>query len=256
MEALVRSMEWEYVAIEEQEVGGSLVVVGLPSLGMVGPVATRFLVDRLKMRVIGSVQSDALPPSGVAWQGVVTGPMQLFATEMACGLDGRCDRLLVLNSDVPVQPEEMMSLAGALARWAAQSKVGLLVSLEGYPADAHPPGDVLIASNLAGQQVARRLHGQAAHISLTGVAFALLSRANRDRIPAIGLFAPVTAEGGDAKAASLLLRVIDPLVPNIRLSPDDLGQQAEALERQLREEQERNVRAARKLQEQADRSYA
>lgn len=249
-------MEWEYVPIDETDVAGSLLVVGLPSLGMVGPVATRFLVDRLKMRVIGSVQGDALPPSGVAWQGVVTGPMQLFATEMACGLDGRCDRLLVLNSDVLIEPQQMMSLAGAITRWAAQSGVNLLVSLEGYPADApQAPGGVLVASNLSGQEVARRLQAQPVHISLTGFTFALLSRANRDRVPAIGLFAPATAEGGDAKAAALLLRVVDPLVPNVRLSPEDLGKQAEVLEHQLREERERSVRAARKLQEQVDRGY-
>src|SRR5262245_33686323 len=72
-------MDWEYVPLEDAPTKGASLLCGVPSFGMVGPVAVRFLVEHLKMRPVGGFQSDALPPTTVAWEGVVTGPIQVFA---------------------------------------------------------------------------------------------------------------------------------------------------------------------------------
>jgi predicted ATP-grasp superfamily ATP-dependent carboligase len=245
---------WEYIPLQQADVRGATLVTGLPSFGNVGIIAGRFLVEHLGLRIIAGLHNDALPPVGVAWQGVVTAPLQVFATPAAAGRDH--ERLLVLNSDIVLPTESMTPLAERLTQWAAQAGVRALVGLEGYPVE--PPAksrEVLMASSWAGEELARRLRAQAAHATLTGFNAALLVAANRVGLPAVGLFA-VTSDEEDARAAAQLLQVVQPLVPQVRLDADALLKRAEAVEHKLREDQQRHARVAQKLQEQVDRSYA
>lgn len=251
-------MDWDYVELEDADVAGALLVVGVPSAGTVGPIAASFLVEHLRMRLVGGVQSEALPPVGIVRGGLVASPIQVWASDMACGLDGRCDRLLVLKSDIPLEPEMMGPLAGFVVRWASKHRVGLIVGLEGYPAESPPPGQqgLLTASSVSAVEAAKRLRAEPIkEAALSGFNAALLVRANRERVPLIGLFAPVSKDTGDAAAATELLRVIDPLVPNIGMAPSELAKRAEAVEAQLKAERAQQERLAQRLEEQVDRGY-
>lgn len=247
-------MVWELATLEDEDFDGALVMVGMPSFGMVGQIAVRFLVEHLRMRPIGLMVSDTSPPTAVAWQGVLTGPVQLFASDMACGLDGRCDRLVVVNADVSIPMEEMMDLAGALVEWASEAKVGLLVGLEGYSPDS-PATGIVGASNIAGEATLARLKAERLHGPIIGFNAAMLSQANVARLPAVGLFAQAGAQEGDARAAAELLRIVRALVPNIDVAPAQLEKQAEALETQLRDRHAEQARAAGRLEEQISKGY-
>src|ERR1051326_3261346 len=111
-------LDWEYVPIEEIDLAGSLVVVGMPSMGMVGSIAANVLVSQLAMRLVGAWQSDDLPPVASVGDGIAASPVQVWATELVCGIDGKCDRLVVVKSDLPIAVEVMAPLATALAAWA------------------------------------------------------------------------------------------------------------------------------------------
>ncbi|MCA1812880.1 MAG: PAC2 family protein [Halobacteriales archaeon] len=243
-------MDWEYVPMEDAETRGAPMLCGVPSFGMVGPVAVRFLVEHLKMRPVGGFQSDALPPTTVAWEGVVTGPIQVFALP-----HGQAGKVLVLNSDVAIEPEAMMAVARAICDWASKAGVQMLIGLEGYGDEAEAAKDVRVASNHAGEAVARKLAATPVHATFTGFNAALLTRANRAKVPAVGLFAPVESEEEDAAAAARLLKLVSPLVHGVNLAPSDLVKKAEQVQTTLRAHKAQQAQQARRLQDQVDRGY-
>ena len=250
-------MQWEFVPIEDTDLRGALLVVGVPSVGNVGPIAAGFVAEELGLRLIGGLHNEAMTPAAVVKDGVVSSPVQVTASELACGLDGRCDKLVVLKSDVALPTETLMPLASMVSRWAKERGVGLVIGLEGYVPEANDKdAGVLIAESITGSKVASTL--QAAPVQgalLTGFNAALLVRANHDHLAAIGLFAPVETEEGDARAAARLLEVVDPLVPNIKLHPEELLRRAAEVEGQLQQVRAQQQRSEQRMQDQVQKGY-
>lgn len=248
-------MGWEFVRHDDTPLDGALLLVGMPSVGLVGPVAAGLLVDHLGMRVVGALQSPDLPPASVVRRGIVTSPVQVWASDQACGPDGACDRLLVLKSDLPLPAETLWGLADEVARWAKEERIGLVVGLEGYPAQGKgAPKGVLLASSLKGAKAAEGLGiPPLEEAMLTGFNAVLLMRANKHGVPAVGLFAPVP--GKETPAVALLHRV-DPLLPRLDLADAALAKRAEALEARLTTEVAQHADAERAMRDNVDRSYA
>lgn len=250
---------WEFVPFETADLSGSLVVVGLPSVGNVGPTAARFLAEQLPMRLLGGFQSEALPPVGVVRRGIVTSPYQAWMADEVCGPDGQCDRLVVVNGDVALPPTQLVPLAAYLAEWAKERGAKLLVSLDGFPAEEQgaPAEGLAAVANRAGADAASRLSATLVQEAvLSGFSAALLVRANRESLPAVALFARVSQKQGDAEAAVELLRCVDPLVPRIPLAPEELSKRAAALAHRMRQEREQQERTARALAERGHQGYA
>jgi predicted ATP-grasp superfamily ATP-dependent carboligase len=249
-------MAWTFVPLEPGATyEDALLVVAVPSATMIGPVAGRFLGEHLAMHIAGGFLGDLQPPVGVVRDGLITSPVQLWTTPLACGLDGRCDQLLVLRSDLTLPPEEYGDLAKAVMGWAAQHRVKLVVVLEGYAPEGDTNG-VVAATSAKAREVPGRVGAKPMpQATITGLHAAMLTQANKEGVPAVGLFAPLEGEGHEAAAAVLLLKALDPLVPNIRLEPAALGKQAERIEGELRTARERQARDARRLADAVDRGY-
>lgn len=250
-------MSWEYVPMEDLDAQGAVLVVGFPSVGMVGAVAGGFLAEHLGMRLAGTVVGEGLPPVGIVRKGRLTSPIQMWAKEAPCGLDHTSERLLLLRSDIAIPEGETVPLAAMVARWAREHGVALVVGVEGYvPRENVPNQGILGAASLQGAKVLDRLKVRPFDdAALTGFQAALLVRANRERIPAVALFAPVESHDGDASAAAEFVRLVDPLVPRIELKPDELLKRAEAIEARIQEEQVSQAAAMRKMRE-IDIGYA
>lgn len=246
-----------FVSFEEVDLAGALLVVAMPGVGLEGPVAASLLTSELEMRMVGAIQGDDLPPAAAVRGGIVTSPIQLWAAELACGADGKCDRLVVLKSDIAIEPEVMAPLAGELAIWARRTGISLVIGLDSYAPENGREDGILMAASIK----ARDLRGHVAatpieEALLTGFTAILLVRANREGIPAVGLFAPAPEEEGlAADGTARLLDVAAPLIPKLALSPTDLAQRAQQTAIALRLEREQQAAEARRMRESVDRGY-
>lgn len=251
-------MDFDYASIEEVELQGAMLVTGMPAVGMEGSVAANFLVDRLEMRIIGSFQSDEFPPVGAVRAGIATSPIQVWGAELACGPDGRCDRLLVLKSDVPVPTKFLTPLASAVTDWAHGHGVALLIGLDSYsvPADGGAGKEVLVAMSLAAKDLRDKVKGKLlADAMITGFTAAMLVRANREKIPAIGLFAPSTVPEAEAPGTTALLDVARPLIPKLNVDTAELAKLVEQKSLSMRDERQKQAEDSRRMHDLANRGY-
>lgn len=82
-----------------------------------------------------------------------------------------------------------------------------------------------------------------------------LTRPNRQNLPAVGRFAPVSLESGGPEATARVLMTIDQFIPNIRLALEELERQAGLIEARFKGAQEEAAKYARRMKDQ-DRGYA
>ena len=236
----------------------ALVIMGFPTVGLVGSIATAHLVESLRLREVGAVLSPALPPAAVIRDGIGTSPIRVYLGDMMCGIDGRCDQLCVIHSDITPKSTVVSALAYSLVAWAKARRARQLVCLEGLKTEAsggeaHILG---IASDAEGRNLLQRLKIDSLENGLlTGIGGVALYAARAQDLPALCFLAQTHEDIPDARGAARLLELLDPLVPLVPINTLSLYAKAQALEAAFREQLEHSSRAMKDLTQRADMMY-
>lgn len=211
-----------------------LVVVGFPSQGLVGAIVASYLVPRLDMHLVASMDHPRFPPVASVRDGSAMAPVQAFASAQQCGLDGECSQLVVIRSDAAADPGAADEIADDVLDWSHAIGAERVVSLEGAPIEGGEDR-VFAVPNLAAT-VDHETLGSTAFPdgALSGLSAALLTEGNGRGMGVITLFTAVEEEMPDAGAAARLVDVLDVLVPGITMDPEPLAEQAKGFEDQLR----------------------
>ena len=221
-----------------------LVLVGFPSQGLVGAIVASYLVPKLDMELVATLEAPYLPPIASVHKGKALSPIQFFASAKVCGIDGTCSQLVVVRSDAVPLPQHADALARELLEWAKLVKASLVVSLEGV-SSASATDAVYAVTNLFAELDAKRLGAEAFNQgTLAGVSAALLVQGNVLEVPVACLFTGVEEDMPDSAAAARLVGVADVLVPGIKMDAKPLEEEARAHETAIRaliEEQRRSM---------------
>jgi uncharacterized protein len=97
------------------------IILGIPDVGLVGPIAATHIIESLKLPDIGYFESRIFPPVTVVHDHVPKSPVRLYGNE----------KLVVLVAEMPVAPYLVYPLANALLKWFVEKKPHLIISLGG-----------------------------------------------------------------------------------------------------------------------------
>jgi len=114
----------EVRVVEHEEVKpGSVAVVGLPDVGLVGVIAAQYLIEKLGLREIAYMSSDLFPPIAVLHGGLPYSPIRVFGNE----------DLIIIFSETAVPASAVAPLSRAIVEWCSSKKARLIISLSGIP---------------------------------------------------------------------------------------------------------------------------
>ncbi|MBI4415595.1 MAG: proteasome assembly chaperone family protein [Euryarchaeota archaeon] len=247
-------MTWEAVDLSQ-----ALVVLGFPSVGLVGSIASAHLVASLRLREVGALISPEFPPTAVVREGISTSPVRVYLGDVVCGVDGGCQQLCVIHSDVAPKSRFVVPLADAIVSWARARGARGLVGLEGVTkedAREEEVGVLGIASDPEGRRLLDGLHIPPLEDGvLTGIGGVALYAARVHGVPALCLLAESREDFPDARGAARLLETLQPLVPLVPIDERPLYEQAELLEAEFRRQLERSQRAVSDLSQRANVMY-
>ncbi|WP_327052364.1 proteasome assembly chaperone family protein [Halomicrococcus gelatinilyticus] len=220
------------VVAEDVQLDAPTVVEGLPGLGLVGKIATDHLVDTFDMTYYAGFDCEGLPRISV-YSGddrTLRPPVRLYADEQR--------DLVALVSDVPVSAEAAPQFASCTVQWMQDNDATPLF-LSGLPhqkeADQVPElygvatgegGDLLDDQDVGVPPEAGAIGGP------TG---ALLNRAARDDLDAVGLIVQSDPQFPDPEAARALIKNGIAPVGGFDVDTDELVERAE----EIREQKER-----------------
>ncbi len=176
-------------------------VVGFPSTGLVGSIATSYLVDSLGMELIGYISSDKFAPIAAIHNYNPMPPARIHYSKK--------NNLVVLLSETAIPVSVSTELAEKILDYSKRIDARVLISLGGISMNEKPDDVYVITSKeefvkpLLKKTLAKKIKEGAT----TGVTAVLLSEGFLHNIPVVSFLAE-SAEEADPKAASNVLKTL------------------------------------------------
>ena len=215
----------------------AILIDGFPGVGLVGTIVANFLINTLKLKQIGVIDSHRFPPISVIKEGVPHNPMRLYAGEQICN-DGTCNQVVVCVSEFTPPSEITKDLVKTLIDWAEKKGCTKIISAEGFtstPQTDNKTKDVYGITSTKGSRkwikdakVKPFLYG-----TVGGITGAMLNEGKIRNLNVLGLLAEVSKDVPDASAAAAVIKAIDELLLAIDLDPKPLLKEAENLEKEV-----------------------
>ena len=240
------------VAVDEElNAEGALVVTCFPSAGFVSSIVAHYLVDRLGLTFVGGARGAGLPPVCLVQEGKPLPPLRFYAGEPICHMD-RCDKVVLIVSEIQVNADLTLSLADSILDWVESSGASQVMMIDSFshgPDQAHSIFDeddsdesmLGIGSTDSAQETLQQLGvSKLKHGVVGGMSGVMLGECRRRRIDAMAILAESggdLANGAipDARAAARIIERLDGLLPAIKLDTEPLLKEAQRIEEQIRE---------------------
>jgi uncharacterized protein len=209
---------------KEPKVKNPVLIEGFPGIGLVGNIASQYLVHELKMDYLGAMNSRFFPPLAVLLGGVVNMPVRIYEKEDM--------NLVVVAADIPIHPLASYEVGKELVSWAQSIKVKEVVCLAGITvmSDEHR---VFGAVSMEG--MVDRLKGNAEIFELgtiTGISGSIMNECRMKNVPAICLLGETASAEPDPRAAVATLDVLNKMY-NLGVDTAKLGEKASEIELQM-----------------------
>ena len=117
----------------------ALVVTCFPSAGFVSSIVAHYLVDRLGLGFVGGARGSGLPPVCLVQEGKPLPPLRFYAGEPICHMD-RCDKVVLIASEIQVSPDLTLALADSILDWVEASGAAQMMMIDSFshgPDQAH-----------------------------------------------------------------------------------------------------------------------
>ena len=228
----------------------ALVVTCFPSAGFVSSIVAHYLVDRLGLGFVGGARGSGLPPVCLVQEGKPLPPLRFYAGEPICHMD-RCDKVVLIASEIQVSPDLTLALADSILDWVEASGAAQMMMIDSFshgPDQAHSIFDddsdesmLGIGSTDSAQATLEQLGvPKLKHGVVGGMSGVMLGECRRRRIDAMAILAESggdLANGAipDARAAARIIERLDGLLPAIKLDSDPLLEEAKRIEDKIRE---------------------
>ena len=204
---------------------GVTIIEGFPGFGLIGTIATEFLMEHLETEKIGVIEMSEVPAMIAIHQKKVIEPVSLHYNKK---------NNIVLVHAINVGKAMGWKLADMITELARVLNAKEIISLEGVgspnPATA---GKVFYYATRNGE-VSKKLEPTANPLNegiVVGVTGALLAK--QIQIPIVALFAEAKSNLPDSRAAAEIIKVLDSYT-GLNIDPKPLLKQALLFEKKLK----------------------
>lgn len=204
-----------------------IIIEGFPGFGLVGTIASEFLIDHLETEQIGKIEFEDVSPLVAIHESKVVEPLGIFYDKKY--------NMVILHA-VTASSGFEWELADTIVKLAKDVGAKQVISLEG------------VGSASGGESESRVFYYASKKINadkfskigmaplkegiIMGVTGALLLK--KDELPISCIFAETHTNMPDSKAAAKIIRVLDDYL-GLEIDPKPLLQQAEKFEKKLKD---------------------
>ena len=223
------------------------ITVGLPDVGLVGPIATSHIVQTLDMKEVGYFESDLFPPIIVVHKNEPKPQVRIFAK----------DNLVTIISETILPVQAIYQLSKAITLWAKQHNASFIVGVTGIAVpnrlEIEKPNVYGFGSSIEAKKELEKLKVQPFEEGILVGVYALLVRNCMDeQQPNITLLAESHVQFPDPGAAASTIEVLNSLF-GVNVDVKSLLEKEEEIRIKARELMRRTseqMKALRKVQEQ------
>jgi uncharacterized protein len=218
---------------------GVTIIEGFPGFGLIGTIATEFLLEHLQTEKIGVIEIDEIPAMIAVHQNKVIEPISLHYNKQYN---------LVLIHAINIGQGLGWKLAKIIGELAGILKAKEIISLEGVGSPNPQASRVFFYATKDGA-AAKKLETIAKPLSegiIVGVTGALLAK--DIGVPVVALFAEAKSKLPDSKAAAEIIKVLDAYT-GLKVDYKPLFKQAEVFEQKLKKIMEKGAKVGEMQEE-------
>jgi uncharacterized protein len=228
----------EIVTYTKTDLSNSMLIVAFPTVGLVGLIAGRFVIDALGLEEIGFIESPYNMPATVIHKGIPMPPVRIYAGEKKCGPNGTCSQLIVILSEFMPALEQTTLMAERILQWSRQNKCKYIMTLEGTNAVGEKassnPKVFGLGSTSAMRELLKKYKIEESEEGLiTGVTGVLLYKGVQSKLDVLCLLSEVHVSYPDSRGAGRLLEKMNLFLPEIKIDPEPLYKEAETIEHMI-----------------------
>jgi uncharacterized protein len=233
-------MEREIVfrPIEELDCTKPMVVVSFPSMGLVGTLAAGYMVRQLKLKRVGTFNSDRFVPTAVINEGIPSPPVRMFGSKRECGPDELCNEIIVILSELPIPMDMVKPMSDAILNWCKEKNANVIVTLEGANTQLLPeqePNVYGVGTTKKAKDLMSKHDIEALVEGMVGgVSGTLLYEGEEKEKDVICLLAEANAQLPGAMGAAKMVEIISRMLPELKIDPKPLFEEAKELEVQIK----------------------
>ena len=212
---------------KEQNLKGYSLIEGFPGIGLVGPMAASYMIEKLGMEYIGYIASDLFPPIAAVHDGQPMHTARIYADKK--------NKLVVVFSEFTVPSSAVYQTGSELVSFMRKYGITRLISIGGMPTQKQ--GDVpfiispdpAMAKKAASQGIKQIREGV-----IAGVSAVLQISAREFGISTADLLVEVNPEIMNPKYAETAIQGLNKLI-GIQIDLSELETESKEVESKVRE---------------------
>jgi uncharacterized protein len=209
---------------KEPSVKNPILIEGFPGIGLVGNIASQYIVNELNMTYLGSMSSKFFPPLAVLLGGVVNMPVRIY--------EDAAKGIIVLTADIPVHPLASYDVGKEIVSWAESINAKEMVCLAGITVMTEQHR---VFGAVSKKDLLERIKDVTEIFELgtiTGITGSIMNECRVRNLPAICLLGETASAEPDPRAAIAAVETLNKIY-NLGVSTNKLSEQAEQIEVQM-----------------------
>lgn len=186
---------------------GATMLYGLPDVGLVGLIATSYLISELDSEEIAYMDSDLLPPVVVLHDGLPHAPLRIYGNK----------NFIAVVSELAIPTRALHRVMRKLVDWGQAKKVKMMVSMGGIPIENR---QVIAEPKVYGAASTKELLDMLSKKGLStlkegymvGPQALTMRYCAEKKIPAIALLAQSFYNYPDPEAAAIVLKELSKII--------------------------------------------
>ena len=197
------------------------IIEGFPGFGLIGTIATEFLMEHLQTEKIGVVDMDEIPAMIAIHQNKVIEPISIHYNKQYN---------IVLIHAINIGKDMGWKIADVISELAGHLSAKEIISLEGVGSPSAEGGRVFYytTNNASASKKLTSIANPLMEGIIVGVTGALLAK--HVKTPILALFAEAKSNLPDSKAAAEIIKALDAYT-GLKVDPKPLLKQAELFEK-------------------------
>jgi uncharacterized protein len=213
--------------LKKKDIKGYTFIEGFPGLGLVGPMAISYIIDKLGMEYVGYLESEDFPPLVSIHHKVPMPPIRVYTSDKY--------KIVTIFAEFAIPMELIYELSNSVYKFIQDNGVTRMFSIGGIPKlDAK---DVIFALASTADLVKSAEKAGLKTIEegvATGVSALLLSKATQENFPDLSILVPITQNIIDPKYAEQAINILNTLL-HLNIDTKALEKEAKTVEAKIQE---------------------
>lgn len=229
--------------IEKSDKKENTLLIGFPSNGLVGTFTISYLVHYLKMKQIGEIELQDIPPTLFVENGEILTPIRIYKKE----------NLFVITSDIPFDQYLANDFGEAIFEYSKKNNIDRVIIASGMETINSSPNSPKIYGLVTHSSLEKILYQNNISKFLSGSIFgsdaSIISVFRKSSIPALILYAECHPFFPDPEASIIAITTIAKIL-KIKVDTTDIQKRMERLRIQHRNLMEETMKALQQQEKQ------